>query len=257
MAIQTARIRLQNVSKSFGAKKVLQNIALEVNTGESLAIIGGSGTGKSVLLKCILGLLQADTGSIQIDRAEISKASSQHMANVRQKIGMLFQGAALFDSLPVWENIFFGPLQKGLMSRGEARRLAPDHLAAVGLQREVCDLYPAELSGGMQRRVGIARTVASRPEILFFDEPTAGLDPVISSVINDLISQNVKKLGATAITITHDMISARKIADRVIMLHQGRIVWQGPIAELDTTDNPYIRQFIHGNAEGPINVNLN
>jgi phospholipid/cholesterol/gamma-HCH transport system ATP-binding protein len=252
----STKLCLRGLCKAFGPKKVLQGIDLDVKAGESLVIIGGSGSGKSVMLKCILGLLPPDSGSVQIDDRELVGTSQKHVEEARLKIGMLFQGSALFDSLPVWENIFFGLLQKKKISRIEARKLAPARLAAVGLQKEVADLYPAELSGGMQRRVGIARAVAARPEIIFFDEPTAGLDPIISGVINDLINRNVRELGATAITITHDMASARKIADRVAMIHGGKIVWQGAVSELDHSGNPYVEQFIHGRTEGPINVDV-
>ncbi|ARN85118.1 ABC transporter [Candidatus Nucleicultrix amoebiphila FS5] len=253
----TPKIALKNLDKSFGEKKVLQNISLEVFEGESLVVIGGSGTGKSVMLKCILGLLTPTAGSIKIDGVELFGAKIQVLDQVRRKISMLFQGSALFDSLPVWENIAFRLLQEKRLNRSEAKDLAVSCLSDVGLKADVAMLYPAELSGGMQRRVALARAVASKPEIIFFDEPTTGLDPIMSGVINDLIIKNVKELGATAITITHDMASARKIADRIALIHQGAIVWQGPAKDIDRSKNPYVDQFIHGSTKGPITVDVN
>jgi len=250
------RLTLKNVHKSFGAKKVLQGITLDVHEGESLVVIGGSGTGKSVMLKCILGLLPADTGSIILDGQELVKSSESVLEAARQKISMLFQGSALFDSLPVWENVAFGLLQEKHVNRQEGKALAIKKLAAVGMPKEVADLYPAELSGGMQRRVALARAIASDPKMIFFDEPTTGLDPIMAGVINDLIRTSVRELGATAITITHDMASARRIADRVAMIYQGQIIWQGPIKDIEHSNNPYIEQFIHGRTEGPIQIDV-
>lgn len=250
------RIILKDIHKSFGPKKVLQGLDLEILPGESLVIIGGSGTGKSVMLKCILGLIQADRGSIQIDQKEIINASRSDLDKIRHKISMLFQGSALFDSLTVWENISFVLLQEKKMHRTQARSYAIEKLASVGLPAEVADLYPAELSGGMQRRVALARAIAPKPEILFFDEPTTGLDPIMGGVINDLIRTSVDDLGATAITITHDMASAKKIADRIAMIYQGKIVWQGDVNSIEKTDNPYVQQFIHGRTQGPIKVDV-
>jgi phospholipid/cholesterol/gamma-HCH transport system ATP-binding protein len=249
-----AKLSVHRLEKSFGPKHVLKGVDFEVFKGESLVIIGGSGTGKSVTLKCLLGLMTPDKGEIHMDGIPLHKGSSKDWEKARHKIGMLFQGAALFDSLKVWENIYFSALQSKTMTREEAQSKAPDLLNAVGLKKEVTFLYPAELSGGMQRRVGLARAIALQPEILFFDEPTAGLDPIISGVINQLILKNVKELGATAITITHDMRSARTIADRIAMIHEGRILWQGSVHEIDTCDNPYVQQFIHGSVTGPISV---
>lgn len=251
-----AKIELTNVSKSFGAKKVLQGLSFEVQEGESLVVIGGSGTGKSVMLKCILGLLKADQGSIKIDGQELMGASKETLDAARHKIGMLFQGSALFDSLSVAENICFSLLQEGTLKRKEAHGLAQDYLRSVGLKPEVANLYPAELSGGMQRRVGLARAIASKPEILFCDEPTAGLDPIISGVINDLIRRNVTELGATAITITHDLNSARKIGDKIAMIYEGQIIWCGKATDIDQCDHPHVQQFIHGRTEGPIHVEV-
>lgn len=250
------RIVLRDLHKSFGSKKVLLDLNLEVYPGESLVIIGSSGTGKSVMLKCILGLIHADRGSIKIDDDEIVNSSRNKLDQIRRKIGMLFQGSALFDSLPVWENINFVHLQERKMAYGRVREDAIEKLAAVGLPPEVADLYPAELSGGMQRRVALARAISPNPQILFCDEPTAGLDPIMGGIINDLIRSSVDKLGATAITITHDMASARKIGDRIAMIHHGRIVWQGAAKLIDKTDNPYIQQFINGRNEGPIKLDI-
>jgi phospholipid/cholesterol/gamma-HCH transport system ATP-binding protein len=219
-------------------------------------VIGGSGTGKSVLLKCVLGILEPDRGSILIDGREVVGAARGVREEVMHKFGMLFQGAALFDSLPVWQNVAFGLLNIQKLGRGEARERAIETLGQVGLGADVADLWPAELSGGMQKRVGLARAIATQPEILFFDEPTTGLDPIMADVINELIARSVRHLGATAISITHDMASARKIADRVTMLYQGRLIWQGPVAEIDESGNPYVDQFIHGRGEGPIKLDV-
>ncbi len=246
------KIELINVKKSFGKNHVLDGIDLKVDSGKSLVIIGGSGTGKSVMLKSILGLIRPDEGSIMIDGRETIGADATTRNEIMSKFGMLFQGAALFDSLPVWENVGFGLIHGKGKSRDEARTIAIEKLKSVGLKESVADLFPAELSGGMQKRVGLARAVAGNPEIIFFDEPTTGLDPIMADVINDLIVESVKGLGATTLSITHDMASARKIADKIAMIYKGKIIWQGSVAEMDKTDNPYIRQFINGSAEGPI-----
>jgi phospholipid/cholesterol/gamma-HCH transport system ATP-binding protein len=246
------KIVLRDVHKAFGAKKVLDGISLTVAKGESLVIIGGSGTGKSVLLKCILGLMQPDMGSIQVDGEELTTLSTRERERVMHKFGMLFQGAALFDSLPVWQNVSFGLLQTGDLNRSQARDLAVNKLRAVGLKPEVADLFPSELSGGMQKRVGLARAIAEEPEIIFFDEPTTGLDPIMADVINDLIVDCKSDLGATTLSITHDMASASKIADRIAMLWEGRIIWEGPASEVFSSGNPYVDQFVHGRAHGPI-----
>ena len=253
---QTPKIALAGVEKSFGRKRVLDGIELAVAAGESLVIIGGSGTGKSVLIKCVLGLMRADAGSIRIDGEETVGLRRRGRERLMHKFGMLFQGSALFDSLRVWENVAFGLVQGRGMARAEAREIALQKLAAVGLGPEVAMLSPAELSGGMQKRVALARAIAAEPEIIFFDEPTTGLDPIMADVINRLIVEIVRELGATTISITHDMTSARRIADRIAMLHKGRIVWQGPAAEIEQTDNPYVDQFVHGRAEGPIQMEV-
>lgn len=250
------KIALSGVTKSFGRKAVLRGVDLTVRPAESLVVIGGSGTGKSVMLKCILGLLHPDSGSIRLDGEETVALGRRERERTQRRFGMLFQGAALFDSLPVWENVAFGLLQGEHLPRRQAREIAVAKLAAVGLKPDVADLFPAELSGGMQKRVGLARAIAAEPEIIFFDEPTTGLDPIMADVINSLIVQCVRDLGATALSITHDMASVRKIADHVAMIHEGRIVWSGAVADIDHSGNPYVDQFIHGRAEGPITMQV-
>ena len=250
------KISLRGVHKAFGPKKVLQGIDLDVAPGESMVVIGGSGTGKSVLLKCILGLMRPDGGSIKVDGEETANLSSRERARVMRKFGMLFQGGALFDSLRVWENVAFGPIQSDGMPPAQAREVAIAKLGAVGLGPEIGDLFPSELSGGMQKRVALARAIAREPEIIFFDEPTTGLDPIMADVINDLIVKCVSDLGATAVSITHDMASARKIGHRIGMLYEGKLIWQGPVADIDRSGNAHVDQFIHGRAEGPIRMQV-
>jgi phospholipid/cholesterol/gamma-HCH transport system ATP-binding protein len=251
-----AKIQITNLHKSFGAKRVLDGVTLSVGAGESMVIIGGSGSGKSVTLKCMLGLMTPDRGSILIDGENVVGQGARDRERVMKKFGMLFQGGALFDSLSVWENVAFGLIQGRGMDRNQARAKALQKLAQVGLGKDVAALAPAELSGGMQKRVALARAIASEPEIIFFDEPTTGLDPIMADVINDLIVQCVRDLGATAVTITHDMHSARKISDRIAMLYQGTLIWVGPTNRIDHSDNAYVDQFIHGRAEGPIKMEL-
>ena len=246
------KIEIRNLYKAFGRKKVLDGVDLDVKRGESLVVIGGSGTGKSVLIKCIQGLLTPDSGSIKIDDEEVIGSKK----DIHQKMGMLFQGAALFDSLSVWENVAFRLLENGLMSRKDAKVEAIRVLRQVGLAPDVADLSPAELSGGMQKRVGLARAIICRPEIIFFDEPTTGLDPIMADVINDLIIESARGLGATTLTITHDMASARKIADRIAMLYQGKIIWSGTVKEMEKSENQYLKQFISGSSQGPIKVEV-
>ncbi len=253
---QTPKIKLVNLHKAFGRKKVLNGLNLEIYPGESLVIIGGSGTGKSVTLKCILGLLSPDSGYIEIDGRRLDQLSSSDRAEAIGQIGMLFQSGALFDSLSVWENVAFSLLQNKKIKKDEARKIAVSKLAQVGLGRDVASVYPADLSGGMKKRVGLARAIATDPSVIFFDEPTTGLDPIMSDVINELIVSTVKNLGATALTITHDMNSARKIADRIAMLYEGKIIWIGTVKELDKTKNPYVRQFVAGSAQGPIKTEI-
>jgi phospholipid/cholesterol/gamma-HCH transport system ATP-binding protein len=252
----TPKIQLSGVHKRFGSKVVLDGIDLSVNPGESLVIIGGSGTGKSVMLKSVLGLIKPDKGSIKVDGQETTRMGSSAREAVNRKFGMLFQGAALFDSLKVWENVAFALIQGRGMSRTKAKDIALEKLAKVGLGAEVGELSPSELSGGMQKRVGLARAIAAEPEIIFFDEPTTGLDPIMSDVINDLIVDTVKDLGVTTMSITHDMASARKIADKLAMIYKGKIIWTGSKADIDKSGNPYVDQFIHGRAEGPIKMEI-
>jgi len=254
MDSRPVRIRIRALYKSFGDNHVLRGVDLDVAAGTSLVVIGGSGTGKSVLLKCILGLIPADSGSILVDGEEVVGADEATLERIRLKFGMLFQSAALFDSLPVWENVAFGLLARRLVDRKKAREIAIRTLAQVGLGPQVADLWPAELSGGMKKRVGLARAIAARPEILFFDEPTTGLDPVMANVINELIRRTVRDLGATAISITHDMESVRRIADRVAMLYDGKIIWEGPVGRIDDSGHPIVDQFVHGRIEGPIRL---
>ncbi|MEE2692271.1 MAG: ATP-binding cassette domain-containing protein [Pseudomonadota bacterium] len=254
MTNATPKLSIKGLEKSFGAKKVLRGVDLDLDAGRSLVIIGASGTGKSVLLKCILGLLQPDRGSIAIDGADILRLSDSKRAKATRQISMLFQGAALFDSLRVWENVAFRLLYSEGKPNKQARDRAIDCLAQVGLAPEVGDLSPAELSGGMQKRVGLARAIAADPSILFFDEPTTGLDPITADVINNLIVDRVKALGAAAISITHDMASARKIADEIAMIHEGRIIWRGPASEILNSGNPMVDQFVNGRADGPIKM---
>jgi phospholipid/cholesterol/gamma-HCH transport system ATP-binding protein len=255
MTLATPKIELKDLHKSFGSKHVLRGMDLTVPQGSSMVVIGGSGTGKSVGLKCILGLLKADRGQILIDGQDITHIKGKSRDGQMKKFGMLFQGGALFDSLPVWENVAFGLIHGKNISRDEARSIALEKLKSVGLGDRVADLFPAELSGGMQKRVSLARAIAVNPEIIFFDEPTTGLDPIMADVINELIIQCVKDLGATALTITHDMGSVRKIADYVAMLYEGKIIWTGPVANLEHSGNPYVDQFINGRADGPIGRN--
>ena len=248
-------ITLSGVCKAFGPNQVLRGVDLVLPKGQSMVIIGGSGTGKSVLLKCILGLVTPDAGTITLEGQDVTLRSNARGDRdaFLSRFGMLFQGGALFDSLKVWENVAFRLLRgKGALPNEQARDVAIEKLRRVGLKPAVADQYPAELSGGMQKRVGLARAIAATPEVIFFDEPTTGLDPIMSGVINTLIREIVVELGVTAMTITHDMSSVRAIADRVAMLHDGLIRWTGPVAEMDAASDPYLQQFIHGRAEGPI-----
>ncbi len=252
----TPKIEVKGLHKRFGTKVVLDGVDLSVDPGESLVIIGGSGTGKSVTIKSILGLITPDKGSIKVDDREVTRLTGRAREEVNRKFGMLFQAAALFDSLTVWENVAFGLIQGRGMNRTEAKKIALQKLAKVGLGSEVGELSPSELSGGMQKRVGLARAIAAEPEIIFFDEPTTGLDPIMADVINDLIVTTVKDMGVTTLSITHDMVSARKIADKIAMIYKGKIIWSGRKEDIDNSGNPYVDQFIHGRAEGPIKMEL-
>lgn len=251
------KIKITDLHKNFSGKNVLNGVNLEIKPQESFVVIGGSGCGKSVLIKSILGLIPPSKGSILIDGQETTKLSGSQRSKLMYKFGMLFQGGALFDSLKVWENVVFAPMQLRSMSKMEAKKLAISKLNDVGLGSEVGSLYPSELSGGMQKRVALARAIAANPEIIFFDEPTTGLDPIMSDVINDLIVKCSKKVGATTISITHDLASARKIGDKIGMLYQGKFIWIGNIEDLDNSGNPYVQQFIEGSAEGPIKMQIN
>jgi phospholipid/cholesterol/gamma-HCH transport system ATP-binding protein len=248
----TPKIELKDVKKYFGTNKVLDGVTLSVAKGESLIIIGGSGTGKSVLIKCILGLLTADSGSIKIDGEEVIGMRGNARMELMHKFGVLFQAGALFDSLSVWENITFAVRRQKHLSPAQAKSLAVEKLAAVGLTADVVNLLPAELSGGMQKRVALARAICANPDILFLDEPTTGLDPIMADVINDLIIDCTRKLGLTVLSITHDMASASKIADHIAMLYEGKIIWKGAAKDIYNSNNAYVDQFVHGRADGPI-----
>ncbi|MGC9271218.1 ABC transporter ATP-binding protein [Acidiphilium sp.] len=250
------KIQIRGLKKSFGSKTVLDGVDLDVMPRTSMVVIGGSGTGKSVLLKCILGMIEPDAGSIMIDGENVLTAKPARARQLRDQIGMLFQNGALFDSRSVWENVAFGLLARGKVTRGEARALAAKVLAQVGLDASVGELSPAELSGGMQKRVALARAIAAEPAILFFDEPTTGLDPIMGAVIDGLIIDCVKRLGSTSIAITHDMASAARIGDRIAMLFDGKIIWEGPAATVMDSGNPMVDQFTHGRSDGPIQMAL-
>ena len=252
----TPKIDIKGVHKRFGPKVVLDGLDLVIQPGESMVVIGGSGTGKSVTIKSVLGLITPDKGSIKVDGEEVTRLTGRARERVNAKFGMLFQNSALFDSLKVWENVAFALIQGQGLGRTQAKEVALQKLAKVGLGPEVGELSPSELSGGMQKRVGLARAIAAEPEIIFFDEPTTGLDPIMADVINDLIVRTVKDMGVTTLSITHDMVSARKIADRIAMLYKGKIVWVGRKEDIDRSGNPFVDQFIHGRAEGPIQMEV-
>jgi len=251
--MSTPKLELRNVQKSFGTKQVLENVNINIAKGESFVIIGGSGSGKSVLLKCLLGLLQPSGGKVLVDGVDTTRLNEHQRMQFMQKIGMLFQSGALFDSLSVWENVGFGLTQQGVKPN-KVRQTAIDKLALVGLEPRVADQKPSELSGGMRKRVGLARAICLEPEIILYDEPTTGLDPITSDVINDLILHLKEQLGVTSVTITHNMKSAFKIADRIGMLYLGKMIATGSVKEIQTSDNPYVVQFVNGHAHGPIKV---
>ncbi len=250
------KIRIRGLSKAFGAKIVLDSLDLDVPAGRGFVVIGGSGSGKSVLIKCILGLIEPDAGTIEIDGRNVLAMHRSERETVNTRIGMLFQQGALFDSLPVWENVAFGLLARKMMRRAEAKPRAIEILAQVGLGSDVADLYPSELSGGMQKRVALARAIAARPDLIFFDEPTTGLDPIMGAIIDALIVEQVERLGATAFSITHDMASAQRIGNEIAMIHKGKIIWQGPAERIYDSGNPYVDQFVRGKSEGPITMEV-
>jgi len=250
------KLELIGLHKRFGTKQVLTGVDLSLEKGHSMVVIGGSGTGKSVMIKSVLGIVRPDSGTIKIDGKDVTKLRGSQREATLSRFGMLFQGAALFDSLTVWENVSFALVQGRGMRRKEAKEIAIAKLAKVGLAADVAMLRPSELSGGMQKRVGLARAIAADPEIIFFDEPTTGLDPIMADVINELIVELVKDIGATALSITHDMASVRKIADQVAMIYEGKIIWTGPVTDIDDSGNPYVDQFVHGRSKGPIQMTL-
>ena len=254
--MQENKIEIRNLKKSFGSKEVLLGIDLDIKKGKSLVVLGGSGSGKSVLIKAIIGLILPDSGSIKLDGKEITNLSWQEHNDLLKKFGFLFQGGALFDSLTIWENISFSLIQNQKMSKNNALDHAIDKLAQVGLDEKVAFLFPSELSGGMQKRAALARAISLNPEIIFFDEPTTGLDPIMSAIINELILSTSKKLGATTITITHDIHSAKVIGDEVAMLYEGKIIWYEDIKKLEDPQNEIVKQFVSGRTSGPIKVKL-
>lgn len=250
------KIRVRELTKHFGSHKVLQGIDLDVNQGSSIVILGGSGSGKSVLIKTIIGLLSPDSGKIWIDGVETTHLPLRQRFSIMKKCGFLFQASALFDSLNVMNNITFFAEKLQKLSKAEKRDLAEEKLLSVGLPARVLDLFPSELSGGMQKRVSLARAICTNPEIIFFDEPTTGLDPIMSNVINELIIKVREELGATTITITHDLNSANQIAKEVHLIYQGKIVWSGTKDDMSSSDNAYLRQFLSGSTSGPIVIDV-
>ena len=252
---QTPELALSGVTRRFDDSFALKKVGFSVSNGESVVLIGPSASGKTVTLKTIAGLFHPDSGSIQIRGHEMTGLSGRERDEAT-RMGMLFQRSALFDSLTVWENITFRLRQNSRLSRDEAIELAHAKLAAVGLRADTALLYPVELSGGMQKRVGIARALSDEPEILLLDEPTAGLDPIMTNVINDLILENVRELGATVVSITSNLDGARHIADRIIMMNDGETVWEGTSEDLNDSGNPYVDHFVHKTTDGPIGVGL-
>jgi len=247
-------LAVQGLIKSFGSNHVLRGVDLGVEQGESLVILGGSGSGKSVTIKCIMGFITPDAGSITLDGENVVGLRGQARDAMNRRVGMLFQHAALLDSLPVWENVMFGPLRFGNISRREARKAAAGWLERVGLDERIASELPGGLSAGAQKRIGLARAIAAEPEVLLFDEPTTGLDALVGRQIDALIRSTIDDTGAAGITITHDIASARRIGDRVAMLYEGRIAWTGPADDLMQSGHPVVDQFVHGRLEGPIPV---
>lgn len=249
-------LELKGVEKSFGSNHVLRGVDIDVAPGRSLVVLGGSGSGKSVMLKNALGLMTPDAGKILFDGKDVTKDQGKTREAMRSRVGMLFQSGALFDSLTVWENVAFRLLNADKLKRSDAKEQAIETLKKVRLGASVAELRPAEISGGMQKRVALARAIITKPDLIFFDEPTTGLDPITADAINDLILEQVKALGAAAVTITHDMASARKVADEIAMLFEGKIIWRGPASEIDRSGNDHVDQFVHGRADGPIQPSL-
>ena len=249
-----AKIRLDGVTRSFDGVRALDAVDLTLSPRQSLVLIGGSGSGKSLLLKCILGLVPPDSGIIEVDGEDTVGMPERRRMEWMKRFGVLFQRQGLFDSMLVWENVAFRLLHENGGNRNEARDRAIEKLGQVGLTPDTADLYPSELSGGMQKRAGLARAIATDPDILFLDEPTSGLDPIMSNIISELINDRVDELGATVISVVSDLAVVRNIADIVVMLHEGRVVWSGPVDQLDGTDNAYVRQFVTQSIEGPIRM---
>ncbi len=252
MTQNNSKISVKNLKKNFGNSQILKGVDFSIKKGESLVILGGSGSGKSVLIKTVATLIDSSSGSIKIDGNEVTRLTQKDKNQLMEKFGFLFQGGALFDSMPIWKNVAFRLINSRRVKLREAKKIAIEKLELVGLNSRVAELYPSELSGGMKKRAALARAVASQPEIIFFDEPTTGLDPIMADVINDLIIKTSKELGATTVTITHDMHSARKIADKIAMLYEGKIIWFGDVKDMYSSSNEYLDQFIHGRANGPI-----
>jgi len=257
MAERTAalpKIRIRGLTKSFGSNHVLRGLDLDIAKAESVVVIGGSGTGKSVLIKTVTGLMDADSGAIEIDGTDVLSLPASERRAMMSQFGLLFQAGALFDSLSILDNVAFGLVEAQNMPRKQAHEIALDFMAQVGLEPDVGAMYPGEISTGMRKRASLARTIATRPDVVFFDEPTTGLDPIMGDIIDELIVKCVQEFKITALTITHDMDSARRIGDRIAMLYDGKIIWQGPTSEIDTSGNPYVHQFINGLEDGPIEL---
>jgi len=253
---ETPKIRVRGLRKAFDGNVVLDGVDLDIAAGESLALIGRSGSGKSVLAKCILGLTQPDAGTIEFEGKNVATMTGREREAMVDKFGCLFQNGALFDSLLVWQNVVFALTSARGWKEEPAKKLAVERLADVGMDAAVAELFPAELSGGMQKRVAFARAIAASPDVVVLDDPTAGLDPIVTAAISKLIARIIRDSKATALTITQDMAVIGKIADRVAMLYDGKIIWTGPVAAASHPDNPYVDQFIHGRRHGPIPIEV-